>query len=345
MCLYPRYIKNKRYLPNKKNDGKPPPVVDLRTEYIPTNCGDCKECRKQKARNWQIRLLEDIKTNTNGKMVTLTFNTRALIELSNYRRKYKNKNGYKTTIKIRKLQGYQRDNAIAIEAVKRFRERHRKKYGKSIRHWLVTELGHKNTEHIHLHGIIWTDQPLTEIEKLWKYGWVWKGQEKNGQIINYVNARTINYSIKYINKIDHDHKTYKPEILTSSGIGKNYTNTINAERNKYKGEKTKETYKTETGHEIALPTYWRNKLYTEEERERLWIQKLDKQIKWVDGIQIDISKGEEEYITIRENARKRNTELGYGNGKHHDELIQKENTKRNEIYNKRLAGGAVKQKG
>ena len=59
------------------------------------------------------------------------------------------------------------ENKIATLAVRRFLERWRKKYKKSVRHWLVTELGQKNTEHLHLHGIIWTDKG-EEINKIWK---------------------------------------------------------------------------------------------------------------------------------------------------------------------------------
>ena len=30
-----------------------------------------------------------------------------------------------------------------------------------------------------------------------------------------------------------------------------------------------ETYRTSTGHKIAMPIYWRNKIYNDEEREKL----------------------------------------------------------------------------
>ena len=93
---------------------------------------------------------------------------------------------------------------------------------------------------------------------------------------NYVNAKTVNYSIKYILKQDADHKEYRAKILTSPGIGSNYTETYNAKTNEYKPDgKTIETYRTKSGHQISMPIYWRNKIYSEEERELLWIQKLD----------------------------------------------------------------------
>ena len=56
MCLYPTYVKNPKYKPNKKNKGKPPVCKDRRLLYIPTKCGCCIECRKEKQREWRVRL-------------------------------------------------------------------------------------------------------------------------------------------------------------------------------------------------------------------------------------------------------------------------------------------------
>ena len=46
MCLYPTFVKNPKYKPNKKNKGKPPVCKDRRLYYIPVKCGCCIECRK-----------------------------------------------------------------------------------------------------------------------------------------------------------------------------------------------------------------------------------------------------------------------------------------------------------
>ena len=116
MCLYPRIIKNKRYTVTKKNGGviPTPPVLftengetyyDGRVMYAPTGCGKCIECSKQKARDWQVRLTEDIKDHKNGHMVTLTFSNEAIQELSQG---------------MHRLDGYERDNQIAKKGVKRF---------------------------------------------------------------------------------------------------------------------------------------------------------------------------------------------------------------------------------
>ena len=81
MCLYPTLIRNRKYLKNKKNGGNIPPVPDQRVLWVPVGCQECIECRKQKARNWQVRLMEDIKEHKNGKFITLTFSNKSYKEL------------------------------------------------------------------------------------------------------------------------------------------------------------------------------------------------------------------------------------------------------------------------
>lgn len=299
MCLYPRLIENRKYRANKKNGGIIPPIVDQRTRYVPIGCETCIECRKQKARSWLARLQEDIKHNKNGKFIALTFSTDSLIKL------------WKQNEKLQTLKGYELDNAICKTAVRYFLERWRKKYKKSLRHWLVTELGDGTTEHVHIHGIVWTDHP-EELQNIWQYGRVWRGYEKNGKIENYVNARSVNYITKYVTKMDEKHLNYKPIILTSPGIGKAYTKSLNFKKNRFNGTETNETYKTSTGHQISLPIYWRNKIYTEKEREKLWIQKLDKDERWICGEKIaNYSSNEQAYYKLLTYHRRRTIKLGY----------------------------------
>ena len=112
------------------------------SRYAPIGCGVCIECRNQKARNWKLRLLEDIKEHKNGKFVTLTFSTKGL------------KKCYSECKKAQEANGYDIDNHIVTWAVRHFLERWRWQYKKSLRHWLITELGDGQTEHVHLHGIV-----------------------------------------------------------------------------------------------------------------------------------------------------------------------------------------------
>ena len=51
----------------------------------------------------------------------------------------------------------------------------------------------------------------------------------------------------------------------------------------------------------------------DEEREQLWLNKLDKQERYVMGIRISVKKDESEYNKVLEQAQKDNERLGYGN--------------------------------
>ncbi|AXH77142.1 MAG: replication initiator protein [Microviridae sp.] len=311
MCLYPRIIKNKKFQYTQKNGGVIPTVNDVRTTLVPLGCGKCIECRKKYGRAWQVRLLEDIKANRNGKFITLTFSDKSIQELNEAIIIKKNKEtGEKYKIKISNIYGYSKDNAIATVGMRRFLERWRKKYKKSLRHWTVTELGHSGTENIHLHGVVWTNESFDEIRKIWQYGFVWPRPEE--EKVNYVNERTVNYIIKYVTKTDKDHKNYRSIVLTTPGIGVSYINSYSMRKNQYIAKKTDETYLTESGHKICLPTYYRNKLYTEEQKEKLWIEKLNKGIIYVRGERVDISKDTKNYHKLLKWYQMENKELGYG---------------------------------
>lgn len=324
MCLYPRLITNRKFAMNKKNGGVIPLCIDERTKMVPVGCTKCIECRKQKAREWQVRLQEEVRTETNGKFITLTFSNESIKEIAE---------------DIKGLEGYELDNEIATKAMRRFLERWRKKHKKSVKHWFITELGHKGTENIHMHGIIWTNETVDEIEKQWKYGWIWKGKENAmGGLENYVTERTVNYMMKYVTKIDKRNEEYKPKILTSPGIGSKYTERKDFEKSKYKAGETKEYYTTKTGHKIAMPIYWRNKLYTEEEREKLWIEKLDRQERYILGQRVDISKNDDNYYKLLNYARNKNKRLGYGNDEINWERKKYENERRKIKFAERIKG-------
>lgn len=310
MCLYPKLIINRKFIPNKKNNYQAPEIKDSRTLYVPAACGKCIECIKQRGRQWSIRLQEHIR-HEKGQFVTLTFSNESIHELS------------KDTNHI----GYERDNEIATRGIRLFLERWRKEFKKSVTHWLTTELGHNGTENIHLHGIIFTENKEA-IKKHWKYGFVYVG--------DYCDESTINYCIKYCTKIDMDHKEYKPKILCSPGIGAKYTTRLDAKLNQYKKGETDERYTSRNGAKAALPIYYRNKIYSEEEREKLWLEKLDKQERWVCGIKISTKAGPEEYYKLLKHYRKMNKKWGYGNDEKNWEQLAYEIKRREINFKKRV---------
>lgn len=305
MCLYPRLIKNPKYLPNKKNGGYVPVPSDSRALWVPIGCGECIECKQKKSREWRARLTEEFKVNKTCSFVTLTFNEKKL-EKYRYLAQEELQDCNKSYCDI-----YETDNTAAKIAVRHMLERYRKKTGKSIKHWLITERGHKNTRRIHIHGILWTTfeqegrgkNGERDLNELWKNGWCFNG--------DYVGNRTITYISKYITKHDTENEGFHGKIMTSPGIGAGYIKSRSAKRNTYQGKNTCSTYQLPNGKEIDLCTYYRNKIYTEKEREKLWMYLLDKNERWVLGVKTDISLGEERYENLVNIGRAVSKNAGY----------------------------------
>ncbi|QRV61971.1 putative VP4 [Microvirus sp.] len=291
MCLYPKLIINRKYTGTLKNKGNAPALRDERVRFVPVGCGNCIECRKQKANEWRVRLFEELKITKHAYFITLTFEPSELEKLCT---KYQLKES----------------NAVAGKAVRMFLERIRKEYKKSVKHWLITELGQSNTERIHLHGILFLEYVINNewLERFWKYGKCDTGQWCNGQ--------TINYIIKYVYKLDLKHKGFVPQIFCSAGLGKNYITNFAKEKHKYRGKQTRDYYTLPNGGKTALPIYYRNKLFTEQERELLWLNRIDADVRYVRGIKIANVMAKMENLRrfndILETAQKENIQLGYG---------------------------------
>ena len=96
-----------------------------------------------------------------------------------------------------------------------------------------------------------------------------------------------------------------------SRIHKETSHDIMARKHKYKKGETIETYRLRNGGKINLPIYYRNKLFTEKERELLFIDKIDKGIIYVLGIRVH-RDDEKYYMQLLKEGRKKETML-YGN--------------------------------
>ena len=141
---------------------------------------------------------------------------------------------------------------------------------------MVTEKG-EGYGRIHLHGIVWC--PKERVEQ-WGYGYVYIG--------DYVNQTTIAYVTKYMLKICEKWPDFRGKVMCSAGIGSRYEMSYNAKRNRYRGKETIETYKMEDGRELPLPKYYHDKIYTEDERENLWIIKQERGYRYIHRTERDV---------------------------------------------------------
>ena len=310
MCLYPKRIKNLKYQATKKNeyispalmpDGYPfightvPICEDERCLTVEIPCGQCYECRKQIANDWRARINEEWREHKYNYFVTLTFSPEELEIL--------HRNTHLGEC-----------NALATKAVRRSLERYRKDHKHSLKHWYITELGHEGTERIHLHGLIFADEPLQFGEpdehqmrewKYWRYGKVFIG--------DYVNSKTCNYIVKYMTKIDTDHKGFIGKVHASPGIGKIWIQRhLSDPTYKYVPGNTRTDYVLNNGCRTKLPTYWKNHIYSEEERELIWRDFMDKDKCSILGIEHSNKIGNKSLSNITNKAQEVNSFLGYG---------------------------------
>jgi hypothetical protein len=321
-CLYPIHMLNPKYIGNRKNGGNVPIPLHPSLKHISVPCGNCFSCRKKRANDWSQRLREHIKHNANGKVVNLTLSNESFAELD---------------LRIPEaIRGYKRENEIIKLAIKLFLDRwkfHHK--GKSLNHWFITELGGTNTERIHIHGFVWTNETKEKIDKIWSYGYTRINDHTNG---GYLNEASIGYAVKYVHKVDVIHKTYKSIVLASPGIGKNYIISHNASLNLFKGEETQETYISRTGAKTFLCPYYRKYLLTPEQGEQLRVIKDEKKIKYIAGSAIDVSTSEglKRYENTREVYREKSQRLGFGTNKKDKGLMAYEEERREELRLKNI---------
>ena len=310
MCLYPIKMNNKKYTVTKKNGGCVPTMpetgvdhegyvtYDTRVANVMIPCGRCSECLAAKARNWTARLMEEIPQTKYNYFITLTFEP---IQLGILKRKT----------------GLEECNPLVGVAIRRMLERWRKTYKKSLKHFFITELGHEGSERIHAHGLIMSDKPITvepiEIApkggmmakwKYWKYGHIFVG--------DYVSNRTINYLMKYVTKIDNDHKNFIGYIFCSPGLGKAWYERMK-ETYKYIPRSSLDYMRLPSGQKIKLPVYYKNKFYNEEEREKIWREFMDrKQITIAGNNYQEELLSQRDIQNITEKAQEINHKLGYG---------------------------------
>ena len=145
-------------------------------------CGYCIGCRKQKQRDWMIRMVHESECHEQNSFVTLTYDDENLPE----------------------------NQTLVLPHFQKFMKRLRRKYGARIRFFHAGEYGGERGDppgRPHYHAIIFgkdfsedrelhdrgnTGHPIyrsLELEKLWPYGY---------STIGDVNSTTCNYTAKYV---------------------------------------------------------------------------------------------------------------------------------------------------
>lgn len=247
ILLNPRYKKMStedkvRYSQSNFDSDVPP---DL---YVSVPCGQCHECQKKRMRDYHIRLMYEVYKYPNSLFITLTFDNDHLQMFSD----------------------------DPNRAVRLFLDRVRKKFGKSVRHWIVSEFGTLNGR-LHYHGILF-NAPLgldtTLLSQLWSYGFIYLG---------YCDERTAKYITKYVTKSINNGKK-PPRIISSKGIGEGYLSPENVAFHKDPNGAYRPYFKFGS-FKVPLPRYYYSKIYSEFDKIKMLIDReLNPQPTYVNGV-------------------------------------------------------------
>ena len=211
--------------------------------YISVGCGHCVNCFKKYMSAWRFRLLHEF----------LNLDDTIL------------KNSYYVTLTIEN-RFYTEKKPLLKKMVRRFLERVRSKYKKSIRHFLITERG-EDFNRLHFHGFfIDPPCPPNEFYNLWYYGFV-----KIKPVIDsdHTLSQQISYCTSYVTKGRKGKLPLvlapedKPLVLVSPGIGRSYVD-------KYKNFHHQSNLLFSQAFDFngslrSLPRYLRNYVFTDDE--------------------------------------------------------------------------------
>lgn len=209
-------------------------------ERVPVPCGKCPPCKLRRVNQWVFRLMQEEKRSSSAHFVTLTYDT-TTVPIS--------ANGFPTLKKL-DLQNY-------FKRLRKLCPKHKIKY------YAVGEYGTKN-KRPHYHAIIY-NVPDTQ---LFFDAWSINGQHLGSIHIGQVNNNSVAYTMKYIDKPHYkrlhgrDDRAKEFPIM-SKQLGANYLSDAVV---KYHQRDLTTNFVTQPGGQrIALPRYYRQKIYTDEQ--------------------------------------------------------------------------------
>lgn len=216
---------------------------EITGKYYDFPCGKCPNCLKSRVSGWSFRLMKHEQANKSAHFITLTYDTDHVPITPN---------GFMT---------------LAKRDIQLFMKRLRKMSPKSsvldkISYYACGEYGGKtNRPHYHL---IMYNVDVLKVEKAWNLGAIHVGD---------VTGASVGYTLKYMMKegkipMHANDDRIKEFQLVSKGIGINYLTP--QMQNWHKADLENRMYVPLTdGKKIRMPRYYKNKIYNEEERERI----------------------------------------------------------------------------
>lgn len=215
-------------------------------------CGKCAFCLTNKRSSWMFRILQEMRHQQHrGYFLTLTYNEKFVARVGPEGQ---------LSLRFRDVQLY----------LKRIRKA--KYYAKYI---CVGEYG-AETQRPHYHMLLWTDAPVEFLEENWKDA---RSGERLGHIMfGKLEVGSAMYTLKYIIqpkvRQGEDELREKTRAQFSKGLGLAYLDHSVYEHHTFAYDDP-QLFVVVDGRKVALPRYYKNKIYTKHQlREVAWRHSL-----------------------------------------------------------------------
>lgn len=213
-------------------------------------CGRCPECVKAKINSWLFRLDKELEISTTPLFITLTYNEECVPRTTSGRK----------TLRKRDIQLW----------LKRLRKEYAKISKKRIVYYLCGEYGSR-TRRPHYHAVMLNMDNPELIPSTWKNGFT------DYSILGKNGAR---YVLKYMSKqkLPKDSEIEREFSLMSKKIGANYLTDAMVKYHNRRVENC--VIVTKKGYKMALPKYYKEKIYDEISRKNVtdYMQKRAKSV-------------------------------------------------------------------
>lgn len=215
----------------------------MNADSVSVPCGRCPVCLKRRADGWAFRLMQQDKLSHNSVFLTLTYSTDHVPFTE---------------------RGFMNLNKKDVQLFfKRLRKRVGNSYNSNtpIRYYVCGEYGSKRYRP-HYHAIIFNCPPAADILSAWHLGECYFGD---------VSGASVSYVLKYMCKPKriplHANDDRQPEFsLMSKRLGANYlTDEISEWHHADMLNRLHLTLKD--GRKVAMPRYYKEKLYSEADKE------------------------------------------------------------------------------
>jgi hypothetical protein len=212
-------------------------------ENIPFPCGKCPPCKKRRTSGWSFRLVKEGERSKSALFITLTYDTQ-YVPITPH--------GYMT---------------LELKDLQKFFKRLRKLSNEKLKYYAVGEYGStKKRPHYH---VILFNANKEHIKRAWALNNKLIGTYHIGNVSN----ASIGYTLKYMSKSSkiplHQNDDRKKEFsVMSKGLGSNYL--TKSMINWHKNSLEQRMYiAIEDGKKIAMPRYYKDKMYNEDEKDKI----------------------------------------------------------------------------